>query len=64
MTQCQPVSDMVRASRLRFFSHIARAQPTEVHRRAVQAVMNAEPTIILEATPGKAKLDMATSGGG
>ena len=43
VTQCQPVSDMVRANRLRFFGHVARAQPTEVHRRAVQAAMQKPP---------------------
>ena len=44
VTQCQPVSEMVRASRLRFFGHVARAQPTEVHRRAVQAAMQKPPS--------------------
>ena len=44
MTQCQPVSDMVRASRLRFFGHVARAQPTEFHRRAVQTAMQEPPS--------------------
>ena len=40
----QPVSDMVRASRLRFFGHVARAHPTEVHRHAVQAAMQKPPS--------------------
>ena len=43
MTQCLPVSDTVRASRLRFFCHIARAQSTEDHRRAVWAAMQKPP---------------------
>jgi len=51
---------MVRASRLRFFGHIARAQSTEDHRRAVWAAMQKLP-LSREATPGKAKLDLATS---
>ena len=43
VTQCLPVSDTVRASRLRFFGHIARAQSTENHRRAVWAAMQKPP---------------------
>jgi len=44
VTQCQPVSNMVRASRLRFFSHVTRAQPIEDHRRAVQSAMQKPPS--------------------
>ena len=43
--QCLPVSDTVRASRLRFFGHIARAQSTEDHRRAVWAAMQKPPPV-------------------
>ena len=39
VTRCQPVSDMVRASRLCFFGHVAREHPTDVHHHAVQAAM-------------------------
>jgi len=35
---------MVRASRLRFFGHVAWAHPTEVHRRAIQAAMQKTPS--------------------
>ena len=44
VTQCQPVSDMARDSTLHFFGHTARAQPTEVHRRAVQDAMHKPPS--------------------
>jgi len=55
VTQCQPVSDMVRASRLRFFDHVARAQPTEVHRRAVQAAMQKSPSFWSDLRGGQAR---------
>ena len=63
VTQCQPVSDMVRASRLRFFGHVAQAA-SAANRSSSSCCMgcNAEATTVLEATSGEAKLDMATSG--
>jgi len=61
VTQCRPVSDMVWDSRLRFFGHVARTHPTEVHRRAVQAAMQKPPSSWKRP---QAKLDMASSGHG
>ena len=56
VTQCLPVSDTVRASRLRFFGHIARAQSTEDHRRAVWAVMQKPPPASCNRPPGRPSL--------
>ena len=66
MTQCLPVSDTVRASRLRFsstwgshiahgFAHIARAQSTEDQRRAVWAAMQ-KPPLSWKRPPGRPNL--------
>ena len=47
--------DTVRASRLRFFGHIARAQSTEDHRRVVWAAMQKSP-LSWKRPPGRPSL--------
>ena len=51
-----PVSDTVRASRLHFFGHIARAQSTEDHRRVVWAAMQKPPLSWSDPREGQAWL--------
>ena len=55
VTQCQPVSDMVRNNRLRFFGHVARSKPTEDHHRAARAAMQ-KPPLSWKRLPGRPSL--------